>query len=172
MLNTCWIVIDILSWMKSPLLWICSIPNSSEYSGCCWVKKKGFKQIIIPFSLSCHINVIGNYCSRKDGESRGRGNPEASRAEQTGNETNNQANSAGKKQTKIFPLFPSPSRQKSLVPERLSGRDSVRGIPAWWQLPVTLSAQSALVMDVTRCARCHLHIARTVRFHKAGTCTH
>ena len=37
-------------------------------------------QIIVSVSLSCHINVFGNYCSRTDGDEGARGvNPEAGR---------------------------------------------------------------------------------------------
>lgn len=41
-------------------------------------EKTGYQQIIAPFSLSCHINVIGNYSLGREGES-GERNPEASR---------------------------------------------------------------------------------------------
>lgn len=37
-------------------------------------------QIIVSVSLSCHINVVGNYCSRTDGDEGARDEP---RGEQT-----------------------------------------------------------------------------------------
>lgn len=60
---------------------------------------------------------------------------------------------SGKEANKLFftPL-------SSLVSECPSGCDSAYSIPALWQLPVTQSEQSALVMDVMRRMRCHLHI--------------
>lgn len=111
-------------------------------------------------ALSCHIIVSGNYCLKKEGKA----GDKTQRWEDK--ERNNQANSVGKKQT-ISSTFP----VDSVIFESLSGYDSAYGILTWWRFPVMLSVQSAL-MDVRKCARCHLHIPCTLWIHKAGTCTH
>ncbi len=109
-------------------------------------------------SYQCHWQLLLEEGWREQGKKP--------RGGQTRKETNNQANSVGKKQAKSSLLV------NSLVSESLSGYDSAYGILAWWLSPVMLSVQSALIMDVRRCVRCHLHIACTLRIHKAGTCAH
>lgn len=69
------------SWMDCQILLNVPILNLSEYTVHYMLLgegKIGYKEIMIPFSLSCHIIVSGNYCSRTGGESRVR-SPEASR---------------------------------------------------------------------------------------------
>lgn len=162
MLKLCYFVMAVLTWMI-PVNF--PIPNSGEYTHFMffgWGKSRLWANHLSLFpqlSYNCQWQLL-----LEEGR-RGAGT-ETQRWEDWDRKTIKQTLWERSKQNLLL------SSSNSLLSESLSGYDSAYGILAWWQLPVMLSVQSALIIDVRRCARCHLHIQCTLIFHKARSCTH